>query len=109
MNDWSRLARQAERYQSSYPEGTRILLIKMGDDPNPISPNTRGTVDFVDDIGTVHCIFDNGRNLGLVPGEDKFRKLTQQEIDEENDAICVEETVEEDINNGQGEGFVQSM
>jgi hypothetical protein len=24
----------------------------------------------VDDIGTVHCNFENGRRLGLVPGED---------------------------------------
>jgi hypothetical protein len=27
--------------------------------------------------------WDNGRGLGLVPGEDEFRRLTQEEIDEE--------------------------
>ena len=26
----------------------------------------------------------NGRSLGVVPGEDSFRKLTQEEIEEEN-------------------------
>lgn len=43
----------------------------------------RGTVRFVDDIGTVHCAFDNGRSLGLCPGEDFFRKLTDEELAEE--------------------------
>ena len=37
----------------------------------------------VDDLGTVHCDFDNGRRLGLVPGEDSFRKLTYAEVMEE--------------------------
>lgn len=109
MNEWDRLERQAKRYQEMYPEGTRILLIQMGDDPRPIPPNTRGTVCFVDDIGTVHCDFDNGRHLGMCPGEDSFRKLTQEEIEEENNAICVEETVDDDINDDQGESFGQSM
>jgi tRNA-2-methylthio-N6-dimethylallyladenosine synthase len=27
-------------------------------------------VDVVDDIGTFHCSFDNGRYLGIIPGED---------------------------------------
>ena len=27
---------------------------------------------YVDDIGTVHCAFDNGRQLGLVSGVDSF-------------------------------------
>ena len=55
-----------------YPEGTRIVLDYMGEDPHPIEPGTRGTVRHVDDIGTVHVDFDNGRRLGLVPGEDSF-------------------------------------
>ena len=59
------------------------MLISMGDDPRPIEPNTRGTVKHVDDIGTLHCQFDNGRSLGVVPGEDAFRKLTEAELSEE--------------------------
>lgn len=98
MNDFERLSRMANRIKAEYPEGTRILLIKMGDDdPRPIPPNARGTVDFVDDVGTVHCKFDNGRHLGLARGADRFRKLTEQEIAEENNAICVEETTDEII------------
>ena len=83
MNEWDRLSRQAERYKQEYPPGTRIMLISMGDDPRPIEPNTRGTVKHVDDIGSLHCQFDNGRSLGVVPGEDAFRKLTEAELAEE--------------------------
>ena len=83
MNEWDRLTRQAARIKDEYPEGTRIVLLQMGDDPNPIPPNTRGTVDFVDDIGTVFVKFDNGRNLGMALGEDSYRKLTEQELQKE--------------------------
>ena len=83
MNEWERNRRMAERYKESYPPGTRIMLLQMGDDPHPVEPNTRGTVQFVDDMGTLHCDFDNGRQLGVVPGEDSFRKLTEQELAEE--------------------------
>lgn len=85
MNEWERNRRMAERYKESYPPGTRIMLLQMGDDPRPIEPNTRGTVKFVDDMGTLHCDFDNGRQLGVVPGEDSFRKLTEQELAEEQE------------------------
>ena len=61
-----------KRMKEQYPAGTRIVLDQMGDDPRPIPPGTKGTVRIVDDIGTVHCDFDNGRRLGLVPGEDTF-------------------------------------
>lgn len=62
------------------------MLNSMGDDPRPIQSGTRGTVKVVDDIGTVHCEFDNGRNLGLIDGEDDFRALTAQELAEEETA-----------------------
>lgn len=90
MNEWERLSRQAEQYKKDYPPGTRVVLIHMGADHNPISDNTRGTVIGVDDIGTLHCSFDNGRSLGIVPSEDSFRKLTDTELMEEqakNDSV----------------------
>ena len=52
-----------ERLRQRYPEGTRICLDRMNDDPFPVESGTLGRVDHVDDIGTLHCIFDNGRTL----------------------------------------------
>ena len=91
MNEWDRLHRQAQRYKEAYPPGTRILLLSMGNDPNPVESGTRGTVRAVDDIGTLHCDFDNGRSLGVVPGEDSFRKLTAEELAEEQDMDMTED------------------
>ena len=66
------------RMKEQYPPGTRIQLDYMGDDPRPIEPGTKGTVRTVDDMGTVHCDFDNGRRLGLVPGEDSFYVIAER-------------------------------
>ena len=86
MTDCNRLHKLAQIMKERYPAGTRIILLQMGEDPNPIPPNTKGTVDCVDDIGTLHCTFDNGRGFGVVPGEDSFRTLTDEELAEEQSA-----------------------
>lgn len=70
---------QVERIKLQYPPGTRICVDNMSDDPRPIPPNTMGTVQHVDDIGTVHCCFDNSRQLGLIPGVDSFHIVQQSE------------------------------
>ena len=64
-------------YKKSYPAGTRIQLDFMSDDPNPVPAGTKGTVIAVDDIGTVHCEFDNGRCLGICPEVDAFHKISE--------------------------------
>ena len=87
MNEYENLRRKAERLREQYPKGTRVLLISMGNDPRPIESGTRGTVDCVDDMATVHCTFDNGRTLGLIDSEDSFRKLTQKELAEEQQTM----------------------
>ena len=86
MTEWNRLHRQAQIMKERYPAGTRIMLLHMGNDPNPVEPNTKGTVAVVDDIGQIHCDFDNGRSLAVVPGEDTFRTLTAEELAEEQSA-----------------------
>jgi hypothetical protein len=77
MNEWARAERMAKVYKEMYPKGTRVELIEMGDDPRPIPSGTKGTVDVVDDMGTVHCTFDNGRRLGLIPNVDEFKKIKE--------------------------------
>lgn len=64
--------KQLEAIRYRYPEGTRIELISMEDPYAPILPGTKGTVQFVDDMGTIHMKWDDGRTLGLIYGEDTF-------------------------------------
>ena len=65
-------------YKALYSKGTRIELIEMGnDEPRPIPKGTIGTVRHVDDMGTVHCVWDDGRCLGLVPEVDKFKIIKE--------------------------------
>ena len=71
-----------QRMKNQYTAGTRIVLDFMGDDPHPIDPGTKGTMRIVDDMGTVHCDFDNGRRMGLIPGEDSFHIIEGCVIDE---------------------------
>ena len=66
--------------KKQFPQGTRIELVSMNDPYSPVPSGMRGTVDCVDDIGTIFPTWDNGRSLGLVYGEDSFRKLTPEEL-----------------------------
>lgn len=47
-----------------YPNGTRVKLICM-DDAGAPPVGTEGTVQMVDDIGTIHVSWDNGSSLGV--------------------------------------------
>ncbi len=85
MSSFENMSRYAERMQNQYPEGTRLLLNSMNDHYAPVPPGTRGTVDFVDDAGQIHMKWDNGRTLAIVPSEDDFRKLTDEELAEESE------------------------
>ena len=70
--------------REQYPEGTRIALVQMGPDPySKLKPGDRGTVKFVDDMGTIFARWDCGSGLGLAYGEDSCRKLTEAELAEE--------------------------
>ena len=67
--------RQIQSLKERYPPGTRVELIDMDDPYAKIPPGTKGTVIAVDDIGTVHCQFDNGSSLGLLHGIDSFKRI----------------------------------
>ena len=71
--------RLVQMYKQNYPKGTRIECISMDDPHWPIAPGTKGTVVMVDDMGTIHMEWDNGRTLGLVPGEDAFKIIKEDE------------------------------
>ena len=60
-----------------YPHGTRVRLLNMPDDPQPILPGTTGTVMGVDDAGQLLMKWDNGRALSLLPGTDSFEVISR--------------------------------
>ena len=54
--------------------GMRVKLIYM-EDPQAPAPGTEGTVQYIDDLGTIHVAWDTGCSLGLVPGVDEWKIL----------------------------------
>ncbi len=99
MNKYDIQKARVKNIKRMYPPGTRIELISMSDPYASVPPGTKGTVMMVDDIGTIHPKFDNGRTLGIIVGEDEFRKLSQSEIEAEQQAA--EEKNEQTNNNDE--------
>lgn len=60
-----------------FPKGTRVELISMNDPYSKLKPGDCGTVEFVDDIGTIHISWDCGSGLGIVYGVDRIRIISQ--------------------------------
>ena len=70
---------KVEQLRQRYPEGTRICLDSMENDPRPIPAGTKGTVITVDDAGQLFMKWDNGCSLSLIPGEDRFHVIQPEE------------------------------
>ena len=66
-----------EMLKTEFPRGTRVALVKMNDPYSTLKAGDTGTVLAVDDIGTIHVNWDKGSSLGLVFGEDSYRKITE--------------------------------
>ncbi len=64
-----------ECLRQRYPRGTRVELVQMNDPYTKLKPGDRGTVDFVDDAGTIFCTWDCGSSLGAVYGADQLKKI----------------------------------
>jgi hypothetical protein len=77
------LRQQKERLNQLYPAGTRIELHSLCNDERDMPPGLRGTVMGMDDQPALLMQWDNSRSLSLFPEDDDFRKLTPEEIAEE--------------------------
>jgi hypothetical protein len=64
-----------ERIRKQYVRGSRVELVNMDDPYTKLKPGDQGTVNFVDDTGTVFVNWDNGSTLGVVYGVDSIKKL----------------------------------
>ena len=69
----------------SYGEiGDRVELVSMPNDPDPITPGTQGTIVWVDDAGTRHVDWDDGRHCGLLPDADNWILLESNPVHEDH-------------------------
>ena len=71
---------QIEMLRECYPKGMRVQLDRMYDDPYPIPPGTKGTVEGIDDYGHLMMKWDNGRTLSLVWDKDSFHKIGMENV-----------------------------
>ena len=61
--------------RKQYPVGTRVRLAQMNDPYAKLQPGELGTVEFIDDIGTIFCAWENGSRLGVVHRVDYVVKV----------------------------------
>ena len=64
-----------ERLRKEYPVGTRVELIRFDDPYRKIPSGTTGTVEYVDDAGQLHTVWDGHGSLAMIYGVDEWRKV----------------------------------
>ena len=68
-----------QRIREEYTEGTRVELTRMSDPyRTDLVPGCKGTVRFVDDMGTIHVSWDIGSSLGVVYGKDACKAIQDE-------------------------------
>ena len=70
--------RQLEALRERYPAGARIRLNRMDDPYAPVPPGMVGEVQYIDDAGNIHMIWQNGRTLSLIDGVDDFEVISDR-------------------------------
>lgn len=61
--------------QSFYLLGKRVQLIHTDDRYTNLKYGDLGTINYIDDAGTVFVSWDNGSRLGMIPGVDRWKIL----------------------------------
>ncbi len=75
MDDIARQRLKVLRNQ--YPPGCTVELVHMDDSQAPMR-GTKGKVLHIDDSGTIHVAWESGSTLGIIPGIDMIRRLTEE-------------------------------
>lgn len=66
---------QVKHVRGTNPKGTSIELVSMSDSYTKLKTGDQGTVNFVDDAGTIFVNWDSGSNLGVVYGVDVIKYI----------------------------------
>ena len=64
-----------KKIRKQFPKGTRVELIRMDDPYTKLKPGDQGSVNSVDDTGTIFCDWDKGSSLGIVYKVDALKKI----------------------------------
>ena len=65
---------RVEQLRKQYPKGTKIELVEMDDVQAP-PVGTVGTVQGVDDLGSLLVRWENGSSLSVIDGVDRVKKI----------------------------------
>lgn len=68
--------------REKYPAGT-VLELDYMDDVQAPPKESRMTVTYVDDMGTIHGNWNNGSTIGLVPSCDRFHVVDTEALESE--------------------------
>ena len=68
--------------REKYPAGT-VLELDYMDDVQAPPKESRMTVTYVDDMGTIHGNWNNGSTIGLVPSCDRFHVVDTEALEPE--------------------------
>ena len=72
-------AAELKALKERYPIGMCVELVRMNDPYTRMDAGEKGTVVFVDDIGTVFVDWDCGSSLGVVYGVDSCKPLVDSD------------------------------
>ena len=83
-------AERVENLRKKYPAGTRVVLKEMDDKQAP-PVGTKGTVNGVDDMGSILVSWDTGSSLNLIDGIDEFTVTSREKETVEAEIVtCVQ-------------------
>lgn len=60
-----------------YKRGTKVEFVDSNDPYTKLKEGTKGIVRFVDGLGTIHVEWEDGSNLGMIPGQDSFKVIEE--------------------------------